>query len=74
MSRITKLLAAATAASIIATGAMAGGLAGAAVEDEPIVEETRPVGSLGIAVPLVFLALLAGAAGGGSSNGTTAAN
>jgi len=74
MPRITKFLAAATVSSLVATGAMAGGLAGAAVESEPIVEETQPASSLGIAVPLVLLALLVGAAGSGSSNGTTPAN
>jgi hypothetical protein len=72
MSGITKFLAAATTASLVATGAMAGGLGGAAVESEPIVEETQPVSSLGIAGPLVLLLLIGAAASGGSSNGTTA--
>jgi hypothetical protein len=70
MSRITKFLAAAATAALVASGATAGGLGAAAVEGEPIAEETQPASSLGIAVPLIFLALLAGAAGGGSSNGT----
>ena len=74
MPRFTKFLAAATVASLVATGAMAGGLGAAAVESEPFVEETQPASSLGVAVPLLLLLLLAGAAGGGSSSGTTVAN
>lgn len=69
MSRITKFIAAAATASFVASGAMAGGLAGAVVESEPIAEETQPTSSLGVLVPLAFLALVVAAAGN-SSNGT----
>ncbi len=74
MPRITKFLAATAAAALVASGAAAGGLADAAVDDEQIAEETQPTSSLGVAVPLIFLALLAGAAGGGSPNGTSQPN
>lgn len=74
MSRIAKFLAVSTMAALVAAPAMAGGLSDAVVEDEPLVQEDQPVGSLGLAAPLILIALIAAGAAGGSSNGTTQAN
>jgi hypothetical protein len=74
MSRITKIFASAMTAAFVGSAALAGGLSDAAVEPQPLVEQTKPVSSLGVVAPLLLLAVIAAAAGGGSSNGTTPAN
>lgn len=71
MSRLTQFIACSAAALLVASSAVAGGLSDAVADPQPLVEETQPVSSLGIAGPLILLAIVAAAAGGGSSNGTT---
>ena len=73
MTGISKFIATAAAATLLAGSAMAGGLSGAAVESEPfVVEETRPAGSLGGAAPLLLLAaaVAIAVAASDSSDGT----
>lgn len=69
MSGMFKIAAAAAVATLVASGAFAGGPTAPIVESEPFVE-TRPAGSLGGALPIILAAVLIGAIATSSSNGT----